>query len=90
VVPAAKGGVFNIGGERLTLRALAETLVAAAGGGAYETREFPAERKRIDIGDYHADDSLFRGIAGWQPRVSVAEGMKRSLDYFRSRLTEYI
>src|SRR5690349_9719784 len=90
VVPAAKGGVFNIGGDRQSLRDLANTLVAAAGGGTYETREFPAERKRIDIGDYHADDSLFRGVTGWRPRVSIAEGLKRSLDYFRSHLTEYI
>jgi UDP-glucose 4-epimerase len=89
VVPAARGGVFNIGGERLSLRDLAEALVAAAGGGTYESREFPAERKRIDIGDYHADDTLFRGIAGWQPHMSIGDGLKRSLDYFRAHLTEY-
>jgi UDP-glucose 4-epimerase len=89
VVPAARGGVFNIGGERLSIRDLAEALVAAAGGGTYESREFPAERKRIDIGDYHADDTLFRGIAGWQPHMSIGDGLKRSLDYFRVHLTEY-
>ena len=89
VVPAARGGVFNIGGERLSLRDLAEALVAVAGGGTYETREFPAERKRIDIGDYHADDTLFRTIAGWQPRMSIGDGLKRSLDYFRAHLSEY-
>jgi UDP-glucose 4-epimerase len=90
VVPAAKGSVFNIGGERLSLLDLAEALVAAAGGGSYETRDFPAERKRIDIGDYHADDRLFRAIAGWQPRMSIGEGLKLSLDYFRAHLTEYL
>jgi UDP-glucose 4-epimerase len=89
VVPAARGGVLNIGGERLSIRDLAEALVAAAGGGTYESREFPAERKRIDIGDYHADDTLFRGIAGWQPHMSIGDGLKRSLDYFRAHLTEY-
>jgi UDP-glucose 4-epimerase len=90
VVPAAKGGVFNIGGERLSVRDLAERLVAVSGGGTYEAREFPAERQRIDIGDYYADDTLFRTIAAWQPRVSIGDGLKRSLDYFRAHLSEYI
>jgi UDP-glucose 4-epimerase len=89
-VPAAKGGVFNIGGERITLRALAEALITAEGAGHYVTREFPAERKRIDIGGYFADDSLFRSITGWQPRTTVAQGLRRSLDYFRRHLHEYV
>jgi UDP-glucose 4-epimerase len=86
-----KGGVFNIGAARaVTLRELADMLVAANGGGSYETREFPAERKRIDIGDYEADDRLFRGLTGWQPAVPLAEGLHRSLDYYRDNLSAYI
>jgi len=88
--PAATGAVFNIGGDRLRLAALADALVAANGGGSFETREFPAERKRIDIGDYYADDTRFRQATGWQPRVTAAEGLKRSLDYFRAHLAEYL
>jgi UDP-glucose 4-epimerase len=89
-VPAAKGRVFNIGGERMSLGDLAEALIAAGGGGSYLTRDFPAERKRIDIGDYHADDTLFRGVTGWQPRVPIADGLRRSLDYFRAQLADYL
>jgi UDP-glucose 4-epimerase len=87
---AAKGGVFNIGGERLSLQELAEAVVAANGGGSYETRSFPPERKRIDIGDYYADDVRFRAATGWSPQTSVALGLKRSLDYFRAHLAEYV
>ena len=90
LLPAAKGRVFNIGGERLRLGQLAEALVAANGGGSFELREFPAERKRIDIGDYYADDSAFRAAAQWRPRVALADGLKRSLDYFRRNLAEYL
>ena len=89
VAPAAKGRVFNIGGEHLRLRALAEALIAANGGGSFETRDFPAERKRIDIGDYYADDSAFRAATGWAPKISIAAGLARSLDYFRRNLAEY-
>lgn len=90
VAPAAKGRVFNIGGPRLRLGELAEALVAANGGGRFERCEFPTERKRIDIGDYYADDSAFRAATGWAPRIPVAEGLKLSLDYFRRNLVEYL
>jgi UDP-glucose 4-epimerase len=90
-VTEAKGGVFNIGGERTTLEALAQTLIAAHGGsGRYETRAFPAERKRIDIGNYYADDARFRALAGWQPETPLADGLKRSLAYFRAHLAQYV
>jgi nucleoside-diphosphate-sugar epimerase len=49
----------------------------------YLTREFPADRARIDIGSYHADDSAFRAAAGWQPRVSLEEGLERLLRWYR-------
>ncbi|MGO8917444.1 MAG: NAD-dependent epimerase/dehydratase family protein [Stellaceae bacterium] len=88
--PAAKGAVFNIGGDRLRLGALADALVAANGGGSFELRDFPAERKRIDIGDYYADDARFRDATGWRPTVSTAEGLRRSLDYFHAHLAEYL
>jgi UDP-glucose 4-epimerase len=90
IAPAAKGRVFNIGGEHLRLRALAEALLAANGGGSFATRDFPAERKRIDIGDYYADDSAFRAATGWAPKISIATGLGRSLDYFRRNLAEYL
>jgi len=90
-VAEAKGGVFNIGGEHTTLEALAQALIAAHGGsGRYETRTFPAERKRIDIGDYYADDARFRALTGWQPGTPLADGLRRSLAYFRAHLAQYV
>jgi UDP-glucose 4-epimerase len=90
--PACYGGIFNIGGAPpLPLRAIADTLVAAAGaGGGYVTRAFPADRARIDIGSYHADDRAFRTATGWAPRVDLAEGVTRTLAWFRPRLGDYL
>jgi len=91
IVPETKGRIFNIGGERvLSLRELADALVDANGGGEYVVRNFPAERKRIDIGDYYAADDLFRQVTGWAPRMTIRDGLVRSLAYFREHLAHYI
>ncbi len=91
VTPETEGLALNVGGdEPCSLMALAEALVAANGGGKFEIREFPAERKRIDIGDFLTDDRRFRALSGWRPKVALAEGLGRSLDYYHRRLADYL
>jgi UDP-glucose 4-epimerase len=90
--PEVNGRVFNIGGPPpLSLTELAERLIAANGGqGSYVTKTFPADRAQIDIGSYAADDRAFRAATGWWPRVDVDEGLRRSLEWYRPRLAEYV
>jgi UDP-glucose 4-epimerase len=89
--PGAKGRVFNVGGNgALKLTELAELLVAANGGGNFVVRSFPPERQRIDVGDYEADDKLFRKTTGWEPVIGIREGLTRSLAYFRENLAYYV
>jgi UDP-glucose 4-epimerase len=85
------GRALNVGGgEPYTLLALAEALIRSNNGGSFERREFPADRKRIDIGDFVTDDRRFRALTGWAPRVSLDDGFKRSLDYYRRHLAGYV
>jgi UDP-glucose 4-epimerase len=87
---AARGRVFNLGGiEVVSLTELAQLLVELNRGGQFVQRQFPADRKRIDIGDYYADDSLIRATLGWQPRVPLKEGLTRTLEFFRTNLKSY-
>jgi UDP-glucose 4-epimerase len=89
--PAADGRIFNIGGSApVSLAELAGLLIDVAGRGRFETREFPPDLLRIDIGDYFADDSLFRGLTGWTPRVPLREGIARTLAFYEERLNEYV
>jgi UDP-glucose 4-epimerase len=87
---AAPGQVYNLGDrEVVSLRALADLLVRVAGTGRYEVKAFPPERKRIDIGDYYAAFDRF-GALGWAPRVPLAEGLRRTLAYYRAELPHYL
>jgi UDP-glucose 4-epimerase len=95
--PACVGQAFNLGGpaengsSAVSLDGLAEALVVANGGkGDFLRKEFPADRKRIDIGDYFADDRAFRAASGWSPRVTLVEGLRRSLDFYRANLAHYV
>ncbi len=85
------GRAFNLGGAPpISLLDLAELLIKANGGeGSYVTREFPADRAPIDIGSYHADDRAFRAATGWAPRISLDDGLKRSLEWYRARMADY-
>ncbi len=91
VEPACHGRVFNLGGPPpASLLEIAEIVRKVVPSATYVTREFPADRKTIDIGSYHADDHAFRAATGWEPRVGLEEGIRRSLDWYRPRLAAYL
>lgn len=88
---SAIGKIFNLGGDCvISLRDTAETMIKANGGGEFNIREFPAERKRIDIGDYYSDDRLIRSVLGWKPQVSLQDGLSKTLKYYRENLEYYL
>lgn len=87
----ANGEIFNLGGEPVvSLKGLADLLIAVNGGGEYDTRSYPAERKRIDIGDYYADFSRIHALLGWTPRTALDEGLRRTLTFYREHLPRYL
>ena len=88
---AANGQVFNLGGNRpLSLRELADLLVETHGGGGYQIREFPADRKQIDIGSFYSDFSSIRETLGWEPRTFEADGLAATINFYRAHLTHYV
>ncbi len=89
--PEVTGRVFNIGGPPpASLRDIADRLVRANDGlGHYVVKEFPADRAPIDIGSYHADDGAFRAATGWAPRMGLDQGLRMTLDWYRSRMPDY-
>jgi UDP-glucose 4-epimerase len=87
----ANGKVFNLGEDDvISLKELADLLVEVNGGGEYRLRDFPADRKRIDIGDYYADFNLIRSVLEWRPKVPLREGLARTLTFYRENLAHYL
>lgn len=86
----ANGQMFNLGHrEHVSLKELAALLVELNGSGKCEPVPFPDDRKPIDIGDYYADFGKIEAVLGWSPTVTLEEGLKQTLEYYRQNYEHY-
>lgn len=83
------GGAYNLGSDvRYSLLEFVDVLNNVCGV-QYELVPFPPDHRIIDVGDYYADSGLFRSLTGWKPKVSLEEGLRHTLEYFRPRISFY-
>ena len=88
---ASNGQAFNVGGsEPTSLKDLVELMIAIAGTGRYRFVAWPPEKKVIDIGDFHADSSLIARALGWLPSTTLADGLRRTIEFYRAHLGQYV
>ncbi len=88
--PAAIGEVFNLGGDPVPLRHAVELLVElAASPGGFRLVPFPPERKAIDIGDVYTDYGKIARTLGWQPRITLRDGLARSVAFYQQHWDHY-
>jgi UDP-glucose 4-epimerase len=87
---AAFGDVFNVGtGIPVSFNDLAKKIVEVAGSGRAIFTEFTKEREEVEPGDYYADISRIISRTGWTPRISLDEGIARTIAYYRKYKKEY-
>lgn len=80
----ASGKIYNLGGaEPIALRSLVELMIEINGGGEYKLVPFPEERKKIDIGDFYTNYQKISTELGWEPKILLREGLKRTFEYYR-------
>jgi UDP-glucose 4-epimerase len=88
--PSSDGETYNLGSpEPVRLIDLADLMIAINGSGSRELLPFPEERRRIEIGDYHGDYGKIQSQLGWEPRVSLREGLARTLAFYRQKCEHY-
>jgi UDP-glucose 4-epimerase len=84
------GEVFNLGGERpYSIREFVDILLGVVGDGSYACVPFPEDRRQIDIGSYYGDFSKIKNTLGWEPTVPLAEGLRRTVKYYRRFRNHY-
>ena len=85
-----RGDYFNLGGERpVTLESFVQLLLRITGRGSYRLVPFPSEKKAIDIGSVYTSAAKFNRATGWTPRITLEEGLTRTVDYYRRSHAHY-
>jgi UDP-glucose 4-epimerase len=86
------GDVFNLGAAPpASLREFVEILYEVAGEKPnYRLVPFPEDRRRIDIGDFYTDYGKIRRTLGWEPRVDLREGARRTIEFYRENIRHYV
>ncbi len=88
---AVNGEAFNVGGDvPVSHSELAAELVRIAGAGRVEYVSWPPDKKVIDIGSFYADSTRFMKATGWKPAVSLADGLTRTVDFYRQHFSRYV
>jgi UDP-glucose 4-epimerase len=88
---ACNGGVFNVGSpEPVSHRDLVDLLIREAGRGSARFVEWPDDKRRIDIGSFYSDPRRFISTTGWSLTVPLAEGLRRTLAYYREHVRHYV
>jgi nucleoside-diphosphate-sugar epimerase len=86
----AKGDYFNLGGPKpFTLQRFVEILLELTKRGSYRIVPFPEESKSIDIGSVYSSWAKFNFNTGWAPRVSLEEGLARTVEYYQRHKAHY-
>jgi len=88
--PTAFGEVFNVGtGVPISFIDLAKKIVEVAGSGKVAFTEFTKERKEVEPGDYYTDISKVRKVVGWAPKISLEEGLRKTVKFYRKYKGKY-
>jgi UDP-glucose 4-epimerase len=85
---AGDGEIYNVGsGAGTELVEMARAIVAITGSGRVTFTEWPAIAERVETGDFVADITRIGRDLGWQPRVSLADGLQRTVAHYRARVS---
>jgi UDP-glucose 4-epimerase len=85
------GDVFNVGGDvPISHRDLTSLLIDTAGSGRVAYVEWPSDKKSIDIGSFYADSSRFKSATGWKPSMSLPDGLRRTIEFYREHFDRYV
>ncbi len=79
----ANGQVFNLGGAPVSHLDFTRLLIRLADGGSYKLVPWPPDRKVIDVGDVYSSYDKIKATLGWEPKVGLEEGLRRTVEFYQ-------
>jgi NAD dependent epimerase/dehydratase len=89
--PQAVGEVINLGtGMSVSIGELAQKIITLAGGKKEIACEAQRERpQNSEVWHLESNNQRAREILGWRPKVSLEEGLRKTMDFIRDNLQTY-
>jgi nucleoside-diphosphate-sugar epimerase len=87
---ATVGGVYNVGaGTATTFREMVDVVLGVVGRGSLAHVPWPPDYPHVDTVDFIADVSALKAATGWQPRVSLRDGVTATARYYEAHRRWY-
>ncbi len=86
----ADGQVFNLAtGKGTSFLHLAKEVIKTNGSGEYRLAPYPNITKQLEPGSFVADTGRIKKILGWKPRTTLADGLSKTINFYRQNRQHY-
>lgn len=84
------GNIYNVGNENaLPLVEIIKEIISIVHQGTIQHLPWPEDRKKIEIGNFSTScQSLYRTV-GWEPKVSINEGLQKTVEFYQKYRKHY-
>src|SRR3989344_6106279 len=80
----SNGQIYNLGHhDPVSLNEFVKILIEVNGHGEYEIVPFLEERERIDVGSTYCSYSKIRNDLGWEPKIDLREGLRKTIEFYK-------
>jgi UDP-glucose 4-epimerase len=87
----ANGEYFVIGsGEPIEFIDMAKLVIKTVGKGKIVHTPYPKGREEIDVKKFYVTNDKINILVGWHPTITLEEGLKKTVAFYREWLSEYI
>ncbi len=82
--------VFAAGDEEYSVAEFAARLVEILGRGTVEHVPWPEDWVSMDVGDVSISNARLKGLVDWRPQTPLEDGIRRTWEFYLSRLEKYL
>jgi len=88
--PKTDGKYYLLGsGSEIKFIDMVKAVLAEAGTGSYKLVPWPADRKAIEVGNFFVSYKKIQDELGWEPKTSLAEGLRNTVAFYKERMKDY-
>ncbi len=83
------GKYKELGDNIKTVAEVAELITKIAGSRQPVKVPYPEDKMSIEVGHFYADATKIHEEVGWEPRISMQEGIRRTIEYYKRHKGRY-